>query len=171
MVVFDHLVGAGEQCHCGCDVDCHATNFHPSGVLVQTLRNLSRRLRGWPLISASIAAPPVTSAASPIMRTLRSVKLALLYLVLPEVIDLSQLALVSVMAEEWVYRSWSCASPCTVFQSPPIIAAKRLSSRARISFSLLIPYLHRDISGPSKQEITAREIALSSKCAMQPSYA
>jgi hypothetical protein len=30
---------------------------------------------------------PVTSAASPIMRTLRSVKLALLYLVLSEVID------------------------------------------------------------------------------------
>src|SRR5262249_28182791 len=88
--------------HCGCDVDCHATNFHPSGVLVHTLRNLSRRLRGWPLISASIAAPPVMSAALPNMRTLRSVKLALLYLVLPEVIDSSQLALVSVMAEEWV---------------------------------------------------------------------
>src|SRR5262249_57106989 len=86
----------------GCDVASHATNSPPSAVLVQTLRNLSRRLRGGPLISASIAAPPVTSAASPIMRTLRSVKLALLYLVLPEVIDPSQLALVSVTAEEWV---------------------------------------------------------------------
>src|SRR5215831_4568270 len=97
-----HLLRSTDQTHCGCDVDCHATNFHPSGVLVQTLRNLSRRLRGWPLISASIAAPPVTSAASPIMRTLRSVKLALFYLVLPEVIDSSQVALVSVMAEERV---------------------------------------------------------------------
>jgi hypothetical protein len=45
-----------------------------------------------PFDKASIAAPPVTSAASPIMRTLRSVKLALLYFVLPEVIVSSQLA-------------------------------------------------------------------------------
>jgi hypothetical protein len=55
-----------EQTYCGCDVDCHATNFHPSGVFVHTLRNLSRRLRGWPLISASIAAPPQDDRATPI---------------------------------------------------------------------------------------------------------
>ena len=59
----DHLVGGGEQragrAHCyvvGCGVDCHAMNFQPFGVFVQALRNTSFRLRGWPLISASIAA-------------------------------------------------------------------------------------------------------------------
>src|SRR5262249_44481227 len=62
----------------GCGVDCHAMNFQPFGVFVQALRNTSLRLRGWPLISASIATRPVTSAASPARRTLRSLQAALL---------------------------------------------------------------------------------------------
>jgi len=56
---------APNMAHCyvvGCGVDCHAMNFQPFGVFVQALRNTSLRLRGWPLISASIAAWPVTSA-------------------------------------------------------------------------------------------------------------
>jgi hypothetical protein len=77
-------------------VDCQATNFQPWGVFAQALRNSSFRLRGWPPISASIAARPVTSATSPITRTLRSVQLTLLYLVLPDCIDCSQVAFVSV---------------------------------------------------------------------------
>src|SRR5262249_34536126 len=52
-------------------------NFQPFGVFVQALRNTSLRLRGWPLISASIAARPVTSAVSPARRTLRSAGCAL----------------------------------------------------------------------------------------------
>src|ERR1700755_1557944 len=75
------------RAHCyvvGCGVDCHAMNFQPSGVFVQALRNTSLRLRGWPLISASIAARPVTSAVSPARRTLRSLQAALLYFVFPE---------------------------------------------------------------------------------------
>jgi hypothetical protein len=58
---------AGLDGHCyvaGCGVDCHAMNFQPFGVFVQALRNTSLKLRGWPLISASIAARPVTSAVS-----------------------------------------------------------------------------------------------------------
>src|SRR5262249_48699652 len=73
--------------HCyvlGCAVDCHAMNFQPFGVFVQALRNTSLKLRGWPLISASIAARPVMSAVSPARRTLRSLQAALLYFVLPE---------------------------------------------------------------------------------------
>jgi hypothetical protein len=104
--LFDHLVGAGEQCdevarsdaHCyvaGCGVDCHAINFQPSGVFVQALRNTSLRLRGWPLISASIEARPVTSAVSPARRTLRSLQVALLYFVFPERREASHVALVS----------------------------------------------------------------------------
>jgi len=61
----------------GCSVDCHAMNFQPFGVFVQALRNTTLRLRGWPLISASIAARPVTSAVSPARRTLRSLQAAL----------------------------------------------------------------------------------------------
>src|SRR5215813_4764931 len=60
----------------GCGVDCHAMNFQPFGVCVQALRNTSLKLRGWPLISASIAARPVTSAVSPARRTLRSLQVA-----------------------------------------------------------------------------------------------
>src|SRR5262244_1249806 len=81
-------------------VDCQATNFQPSGVFAQALRNKSFRLRGCPPISASIAARPVMSATSPMTRTLRPVQLALLYLVLPDSIDCSQLAFVSVTPEE-----------------------------------------------------------------------
>jgi hypothetical protein len=54
-------------------------NFQPFAVLVQALRNTSLRLRGWPLISASIAARPVTNTVSPARRTLRSPQAALLY--------------------------------------------------------------------------------------------
>src|SRR5262249_33813156 len=71
-------------------------NFQPFGVLVQALRNTSLRLRGWPLISASIAARPVTSAMSPARRTLRSLQAALLYFVFPEPREASHVALVSV---------------------------------------------------------------------------
>src|SRR6266403_5826629 len=84
----------------GCGVDCHAMNFQPFGVFVQALRNTSLRLRGWPLISASIAARPVTSAVSPARRTLRSLQVALLYFVFPERRDASHVALVSVSPEE-----------------------------------------------------------------------
>src|SRR6266487_419577 len=89
--------------HCyvvGCAVDCHAMNFQPLGVFVQALRNTSLRLRGWPLISASIAARPVTSAVSPARRTLRSLQAALLYFVFPERREASHVALVSVSPEE-----------------------------------------------------------------------
>src|SRR5262249_6897345 len=78
--------GAG-RAHCyvvGCGVDCHAMNFQPFGVFVQAARNTSFRLRGWPLISASIAARPVTSAVSPARHTLRSLQAALLYFLFPE---------------------------------------------------------------------------------------
>ena len=75
----------GRHCYAaGCGVDCHAINFQPFGVFVQTLRNTSLKLRGWPLISASIAARPVTSAVSPARRTLRSLQAALLYFVFPK---------------------------------------------------------------------------------------
>src|SRR5262249_7884542 len=67
-------------------------NFQPFGVFVQALRNTSLRLRGWPLISASMAARPVTSAVSPTRRTLRSLQAALLYFVLPERREASHLA-------------------------------------------------------------------------------
>src|SRR6516162_307609 len=86
----------------GCGVDCHAMNFQPFGIFVQASRNTSLRLRGWPLISASIAARPVTSAASPARRTLRSLQAALLYFVFPERREASHVALVSVSPEEWV---------------------------------------------------------------------
>src|SRR5262245_61072660 len=79
-------------------------NFQPFGVFVQALRNTSLRLRGWPLISASIAARPVTSAVSPARRTLRSLQAALLYFVFPERREASHVTLVSVSPEEWVYR-------------------------------------------------------------------
>src|SRR5215472_11436530 len=59
-------------------------NFQPFGVFVQASRNTSLRLRGWPLISASITARRVTSAVSPARRTLRSLQAALLYFVFPE---------------------------------------------------------------------------------------
>ena len=91
--------------HCyvvGCGVDCHAMNFQPFGVFVQALRNTSLRLRGWPLISASIAARPVTSAVSPARRTSRSLQVALLYFVFPERREASHVALVSVSPEKWV---------------------------------------------------------------------
>src|SRR6266516_721296 len=91
--------------HCyvaGCGVDCHAMNVQPFGVFVQALRNTSLRLRGWPLISASIAARPVTNAVSPARRTLRSLQVALLYFVFPERREASHVALVSVSPEEWV---------------------------------------------------------------------
>src|SRR5262249_22841136 len=110
--LFDHLVGAAKQrderrsdddCYVvGCGVDCHAMNFQPFGVFVQASRNTSLRLRGWPLISASIAARPVTSAVSPARRTLRSLQAALLYFVFPERREASHVALVSVSPEEWV---------------------------------------------------------------------
>src|SRR5262245_23648163 len=93
------------RAHCyvvGCAVDCHAMNSQPFGVFVQALRNTSLRLRGWPLISASIAARPVTSAVSPARRTLRSLQVALLYFVFPERSEASHVALVSVSPEEWV---------------------------------------------------------------------
>ena len=61
----------------GCGVDCHAMNFQPFGVCVQALRNTRLKLRGWPLISASIAARPVTSAVSHARRTLRSLQVSL----------------------------------------------------------------------------------------------
>src|SRR5262249_53611853 len=89
--------------HCyvaACGVDCHAMNFQPFGIFVQALRNTSLRLRGWPLISASIAAPPVTSAVSPARRTLRSLQTALLYFVFSERREASHVALVSVSPEE-----------------------------------------------------------------------
>src|SRR5262245_3548826 len=86
----------------GCGVDCHAMNFQPFGVCVQALRNTSLKLRGWPLISASIAARPVTSAVSPARRTLRSLQVALLYVVLPERREASHVALVAVRPEGWV---------------------------------------------------------------------
>src|SRR5262245_14988068 len=86
----------------GCGVDCHAMNFQPFGVFVQALRNTSLRLRGWPLISGSIAARPVTSAVSPARRTLRSLQAALLYFVFPERRAASHVALGSVGPEEWV---------------------------------------------------------------------
>src|ERR1700738_5720887 len=89
----------------GSGVDCQATNFQPWGVLVQALRNNSLRLRGWPPISASIAARPVMSATSPKTRTLRSLQFAALYFVLPDFIESSQLGLVSVLPEECVERS------------------------------------------------------------------
>jgi hypothetical protein len=81
---------------------CRAMNFQPLCVFVQALRNTSLKLRGWPLISASIAARPVTSAVSPARRTLRSLKVALLYFVFPERREASHVALVSVSPEEWV---------------------------------------------------------------------
>src|SRR5262249_43964542 len=84
----------------GCGVDCHAMNFQPAGVFVQASRTTSLRLRGWPLISASIAAWPVTSAVSPARRTLRSLQAALLYFVFPERREASHVALVSVSPEE-----------------------------------------------------------------------
>src|SRR5262245_32521276 len=107
----------------GCAFDCHAMNFQPFGVFVQALRNTSLRLRGWPLISASIAARPVTSAVSPARRTLRSLQAVRLYFVFPERREASHVALVSVSPEEWVYRSssWSIASSAA--KSPPHIAA------------------------------------------------
>src|SRR5215471_11903313 len=107
----------------GCGVDCHAMNFQPFGVFVQALRNTSLRLRGWPLISASMAARPVTRAVSPTRRTLRSLQAALLYFVFPERREASHVTLVSVSPEEWVYRSssWSIASSAA--KSPLHIAA------------------------------------------------
>jgi hypothetical protein len=117
----DHLVGRHKQrggnvdaerlrshllrrtvAQAGSGVDCQATNFQPWGVFVQALRNNSLRLRGWPPISASIAARPVMSATSPKTRTLRSLQFAALYFVLPDFIESSQLALVSVLPEECV---------------------------------------------------------------------
>src|SRR5215813_11815808 len=89
-------------------VDCQATNFQPWGVFVQALRNSSLRLRGWPPISASIAARPVMSATSPKTRTLRSPQFTALYFALPDFMDSSQLGLVSVLPEECVYKSCSC---------------------------------------------------------------
>src|SRR6516225_1354168 len=91
------------RAHCyvvGCGVDCHAMNFQPFGVFVQAARNTSFRLRGWPLISASIAARPVTSAVSPARRTLRSLQAALLYFLFPERREASHGSLVSVSPEE-----------------------------------------------------------------------
>src|SRR5262249_50465329 len=107
----------------GCGVDCHAMNFQPFGVFVQASRNTSLRLRGWPLISASIAARPVMSAVSPARRTLRSLQAALLYFVFPERREASHVALVSVSPEECVYRSssWSIASSAA--KSPSHITA------------------------------------------------
>src|SRR5262245_11756617 len=64
------LAPAFERYGVGCGVDCHAMNFQPFGVLVQALRNTSLRLRGWPLISASIAARSVTNTVSPATRTI-----------------------------------------------------------------------------------------------------
>src|ERR1700745_1239340 len=90
-------------------VDCQATNFQPSGVFAQALRNKSFRLRGCPPISASIQARPVMSATPPITRPFGSVQWTLLYLVLPDCIDASQLAFVSVTPEECVYKR----SPCS----------------------------------------------------------
>src|SRR5689334_3333425 len=75
-------------------------NFQPFGVFVQALRNTSLKLRGWPLISASIAARPVTSAVSPARRTLRSLQAALLYFVFPERREASHVALVSPVTAE-----------------------------------------------------------------------
>src|SRR6516225_6162449 len=92
----------GTVAQVGSGVDCQATNFQPWGVLVQALRNNSLRLRGWPAISASIAARPVMSATSPNTRTLRSLQLTALYFALPDFIDSSQLGLVSVLPEECV---------------------------------------------------------------------
>src|SRR5215467_13323147 len=118
-------------------VDCQATNFQPWGVFVQALRNSSLRLRGWPPISASIAARPVMSATSPKTRTLRSPQFTALYFALPDFMDSSQLGLVSVLPEECVYKSCSCTIASSALTSPLIIAPKRLSSRSRISFSLI----------------------------------
>src|SRR6266516_1053220 len=139
-------------------VDCQATNLQPWGVFAQALRNSSFRLRGWPPISASIAARPVTSATSPITRTLRSVQLTLLYLVLPDCIDCSQLAFVSVTPEECVYSRSSCTIASSALKSRPIIAPKRLSSSARISFSFTAtPPLHRwETNGRHRRLLRAR---------------
>src|SRR5262249_8930245 len=112
--------------HCyvvGCGVDCQAMNFQPFGVFVQALRNTSLRLRGWPLISASIAARPVTSAVSPARRTLRSLQAALLYFVFPERREASHVTLVSVSPEERVYRSSSGSIASSAAKSPLHIAA------------------------------------------------
>jgi hypothetical protein len=49
-----------------------------------------------------IAARPVISATSPKRRTLRSLQFTALYFVLPDLIDSSQLGLVSVLPEECV---------------------------------------------------------------------
>src|SRR5260370_33604374 len=131
-------------------VDCQATNFQPPGVFAQPLRNKSFRLRGWPPISASIMARPVMSATSPITRTLRSVQLTLLYLVLPDCIDASQLVLVSVTPEECVYSRSPCSIASSALKSRAIIAPKRLSSSARISFAFIalppLSLFHFDVS-------------------------
>jgi hypothetical protein len=70
--------------------------FPALGIFVQALRNSSLRLRGWPPISASIAARPAKT------RTLPSLQFTALYFVLPDFIDSSQLGLVSVLPEECV---------------------------------------------------------------------
>src|SRR5262249_62204490 len=84
--LFDHLVGAAKQrderrsddaCYVvGCGVDCHAMNFQPFGVFVQASRNTSLTLRGWPLISASIAPRQLTRAVSPATRAVRLLQAA-----------------------------------------------------------------------------------------------
>src|SRR5688572_13783989 len=96
--------------HAGCGQDCQAANFQPWGVRTQALRKRSRSELGC----------------------------ALLYLALPDFIDSIQLFFVSVTPEECVYRSSSCPSLSSAPKSPLIMASKRRSSRARISFSLLI---------------------------------
>src|SRR5262249_56911168 len=81
------------------------------------------------------------SATSPITRTLRSVQLTLLYLVLPDCIDCSQVAFVSVTPEECVYSRSPCSIPSNALKSRATIAAKRRSSSARISFSSIATLL------------------------------
>src|SRR6185503_13395244 len=88
--------------HAGCGQDCQAANFQPCGVRTHALRKSSRSERGWPPISASIAAFPRMSAVSPKKRTWRSLQLALLYFTLPDFIESSQLAFVSVTPDECV---------------------------------------------------------------------
>jgi hypothetical protein len=120
-------------------------NFQPFGVFVQALRNASLRLRGWPLISASMAARPVTSAV-PTRRTLRSLQAALLYFVLPERREASHVALVSVSPEEWVEHRdllsvlfWAGFAPSiwmwlyvgTLFVTRVLLRSEKLVNRLR----------------------------------------
>src|SRR4030095_2332690 len=88
--------------------DGQAANFQPWGVRVHALRNSRRSDFGWAPISTSIAARPRISATSPQHFRSGSGQLALLYFTLPDFIDSSQLALVSVTPEECVESSSSC---------------------------------------------------------------